>query len=143
MPDNPPVTASTPDCANYELKLDAEPASVSRARSEMAAIAREAGASVQDVKVAVSEAVGNAVLHAYRDGPPGTITVAARCDDVLEITVADDGEGMSPNVDSPGLGIGISLITQAAKDVQFGSSEKGTTVRMTFSLGAEGDREGG
>jgi anti-sigma regulatory factor (Ser/Thr protein kinase) len=144
MPDNPPpVTASTPDCANFELQLDAEPPSVTRARTEMAAVARCAGASVDDVKVAVSEAVGNSVLHAYRDTPPGTITISAHCNDVLEITVADDGAGMSPNVDSPGLGIGISLITQAAQDVQFGSSSSGTTVTMTFSLGARADKERG
>ena len=138
------MTASAPDCANFELSLASEPASVTRARREMASIARDAGAPVDDVKVAVSEAVGNAVLHAYRDIPPGTITLRARRGrDRLEITVADDGSGMIPNVDSPGLGIGISLITRAADDVQFGSSGSGTTVRMTFALDAEGDRERG
>jgi anti-sigma regulatory factor (Ser/Thr protein kinase) len=137
------VTASPADCAKFELRLDAEPSSVTRARRELAAIAECAGASVDDVKTAVSEAVGNAVLHAYREGPPGTVTLTAQWHDVLEITVADDGTGMSPHVDSPGLGIGISLITQAAEDVQFGTSKSGTTVTMTFSLGTEGDKEGG
>src|SRR6476620_5381906 len=142
MADNRHVTASPADCADFELQLDAQPSSVTRARQQLAAIAQQAGASVDDVKVAVSEAVGNAVLHAYRDGSPGTVTVTARCEEVLEVTVADDGAGMSPNVDSPGLGIGISLITQAAEDVQIGTSESGTTVTMTFSIGAEGDKEG-
>ncbi len=45
---------------------------------------------------------------------------------------------MRPNVDSPGLGFGISLITKMAGDVRFDSSANGLTVSMRFG----GEREG-
>ena len=49
------------------------------------------------------------------------------------MTIADDGSGMRPNLDSKGLGFGISLITKLAGDVRFDSSERGLTVSMSFA----------
>lgn len=122
-----------------ELSLRADPGSVTEARLALAAIAREVGANELDVKTAVSEAVGNAVLHAFRERPPGAIRVRADRDaDDLVISVADDGGGMRPHLDSPGLGLGISLITKVAKDVRFDSSDRGTTVLMTFEAAPVG-----
>lgn len=119
----------------FELKMPPEGTSVTKARRAAAEVARSVGASETDVKIAVSEAVGNAVLHAYRDGAPGTITLSAQRDaDRLIITVADDGDGMRPHLDSPGLGLGISLITKVTGEVRFDSSERGTTVSMCFDL---------
>ena len=116
-----------------ELPLPAEATSVGRARAAAGEVARELGVPEVDVKVAVSEAVGNAVLHAFRDRGPGTITVRAYLDDArLVVAVSDDGAGMRPHLDSPGLGLGISLITKVAKDVRFDSTDAGTTVSMSF-----------
>ncbi len=116
---------------------------MTRARGAVARLARRLGASVDDVKIAVSEAVGNSVLHAYRDREPGTITLDAHGDrDWLVIRVSDDGTGMTPNIESTGLGIGISLITGAAYDVSFDSSPRGTSVKMAFVIPPRGDREG-
>src|SRR4029078_11697356 len=82
----------------------------------------------------VSEAVSNAVTHAFRDRDPGKIMVSARVDrGKLLVTIADDGSGMRPNLDSKGLGLGISLITKLAGDVRFDSSERGLTVSMSFA----------
>ena len=39
---------------------------------------------------------------------------------------------MKPNLESPGLGVGISLITTLATDVRFDSTENGLTVSMSF-----------
>ena len=50
------------------------------------------------------------------------------------MTVTDDGTGMRPNLKSPGLGLGLSLITKLAEDVRFDSTAGGTTVTMSFSL---------
>ena len=38
-------------------------------------------------------------------------------------------------VDRAGLGLGISLITRLAEEVRFDSSERGTSVHMSFSTG--------
>ena len=116
-----------------DLRLPAERDSVADARLAVAEIAREVGAEEMDVKIAVSEAVANAVMHAFRQRAPGTIRLRAdRTDEALVISVADDGGGMRPHLDSPGLGFGISLITRVAKDVTFDSSDRGTTVLMSF-----------
>lgn len=122
-----------------DLRLPAERDSVADARLAAAEIARDVGAEEMDVKLAVSEAVANAVVHAFRQRAPGTIRLRAdRTDVALVISVADDGGGMRPNLDSPGLGFGISLITKVAKDVTFDSSDRGTTVLMSFEAAEAG-----
>jgi anti-sigma regulatory factor (Ser/Thr protein kinase) len=129
------------ECEELELELPSEPPSVARARKAAADLAAAVGAPVADVKLAVSEAVGNAVLHAFRDRDSGTVCLRARADrGRLFVTVVDDGTGMRPNLDSPGLGLGLSLITKLAADVRFDSSERGTTVSMSFPLGGGEER---
>lgn len=121
------------DCAEVNLDLPSDATSIKRARDAVAELAGRVGVPVADVKLAVSEAVSNAVVHAFRGRDPGTISVRARIErERLVVVVADDGTGMRPNVDSPGLGFGISLITKMAGDVRFDSSPKGLTVSMSF-----------
>jgi anti-sigma regulatory factor (Ser/Thr protein kinase) len=121
------------DREEVRLELPSEPASVKRARDEVATLAASVGIPVADVKLAVSEAVSNAVTHAFRGRSPGTISVRARiAAGKLRVVVADDGTGMRPNADSPGLGFGIWLITRMAGDVRFDSSPRGLTVSMSF-----------
>jgi anti-sigma regulatory factor (Ser/Thr protein kinase) len=123
--------------AEPEVRLDLapEPASVGVARNTVAGLAERLGAPVEDVKIAVSEAVGNAVVHAYRGGKAGVVRVFARerRGDLL-VTVADDGIGMTPNPQTQGLRIGIPLITKVCDDVRFSSDERGTTVSMRFAV---------
>ncbi len=133
------MIASTQDNAELELELRSEPTSVRVARHAVAAVARRAGAPEADVKLAVSEAVSNAVTHAFRDREPGMILVRARIDrGKLLVTIADNGTGMRPNLDSKGLGLGISLITKLAGDVRFDSSDGGLTVSMSFATDGAG-----
>jgi anti-sigma regulatory factor (Ser/Thr protein kinase) len=121
------------DCEEVRLDLPSRADSVKRARDAVAALAERVGVPVADVKLAVSEAVSNSITHAFRGRPAGTISVRARTEgDRLLVVVADDGTGMRPNLDSPGLGFGISLITELAGDVRFDSSPRGLTVSMTF-----------
>ena len=120
------------------LELASEPPSIKRARDAVSLLAEQVGASAGDVKLAVSEAVTNAVVHGYRDRSPGTISVGARMrDGLLLVTVADDGIGMLPNPDSGGLGLGLSLITQLAHDVRFDSDGSGVTVTMRFEVSSQ------
>jgi anti-sigma regulatory factor (Ser/Thr protein kinase) len=103
--------------------------------------ARRAGASppvLDQIRLAVSEAVTNVVIHAYVDAPePGPVRVAAHVEDAtVNVVVADDGRGMVPRLDSPGLGLGLALIAHAADNLDVHDGDPGgTQLRMTFSLG--------
>jgi anti-sigma regulatory factor (Ser/Thr protein kinase) len=101
--------------------------------------ARRAGAenSVLDaVRLAVSEAVSNVVVHSYRDTQRGEFTVAFEWEDnVLQVTVRDHGCGMQPRMDSPGAGLGLPLIATLASSVSVTEPDDGgTEVSMTFPL---------
>ena len=101
----------------------------------MADLARALGAPEQDVALAVSEAVGNAVQHAFRFGKTGCIKLfAAEVDGELLVIVSDDGVGLVPDLDNPGLGVGTSLISRLPRETVFESSDTGTTVKMRFEL---------
>jgi serine/threonine-protein kinase RsbW len=91
---------------------------------------------LSDVRLAVTEACANVVVHAYPDGHEGPMEVVASMQDGrLTVLVRDWGRGIRPRPDSPGLGLGLSLIAALAEQVQLGhSSEEHTEVRMTFAL---------
>src|SRR5215211_4168193 len=94
-------------------------------------------AILSDIALAITEATTNVVLHAYRDRPvPGSLSIKARChDDHLCLTVLDDGSGLAPRVDSPGLGLGLGLIAQVADSADVRAPETGgTEVVMRFSV---------
>jgi stage II sporulation protein AB (anti-sigma F factor) len=115
------------------------------ARREVSDFARRFGvpeSELDGVRLAVSEAVGNAVMHGYRDGNPGGVTVIAEADDHrLRVLVRDDGCGMSPNVDSRGAGLGLPLIAELAESmsVRTTATGRGTQLCMTFGLSVSVD----
>jgi anti-sigma regulatory factor (Ser/Thr protein kinase) len=90
---------------------------------------------LSDIALLVSEAVTNAVRHAYVGRPaPGTIdvTVAAGAHEVL-ITIEDQGNGLRPRPDSPGLGYGLALMVAVAERLEAQSAENhGTRLRAWF-----------
>jgi anti-sigma regulatory factor (Ser/Thr protein kinase) len=138
------VTAAAAHEESFELDLPSSSKSVRKARRAVAELARRLGAAESDVTIAVSEAVGNAVVHAFREGRSGTIRVFARRDrGRFLVTVADDGIGMTPNPESAGLGFGIPLISKVCDDVRFSSSREGTKVTMCFDIGTEAEGGGG
>jgi anti-sigma regulatory factor (Ser/Thr protein kinase) len=77
----------------------------------------------------------NSVLHAYR-GSPGLIYVnAAVASGELWILISDDGCGLEPRADRPGLGLGLGLISQVTDDFAVVSrATGGTEVRIRFNL---------
>ncbi len=115
-----------------------DPKDVSRVRRAVSAYALDRGLEPEradDLTLAVSEVVSNAVLHAFRDGSEGTITVAATVDgeDIL-IRVVDDGLGISPRVDSPGTGLGLVIAGQVADRLEIERPHHGgTAVCLTFA----------
>jgi anti-sigma regulatory factor (Ser/Thr protein kinase) len=119
----------------------AVPESVGRLRRAVAEYARAQGAD-EDVlaalQLAASEALSNAVIHAFVDRTaPGTLTISAvRDGDAICVVVRDDGSGMRPRSDSPGLGIGMPLMMGSTQGLQFSETpEGGTEVTMRFALG--------
>jgi serine/threonine-protein kinase RsbW/stage II sporulation protein AB (anti-sigma F factor) len=54
----------------------------------------------------------------------------------VTVVVADDGVGMNPRADSPGMGLGLPLIGNLADKLQIAPapSGRGTEVRMRFEL---------
>ncbi|HWC25094.1 MAG TPA: ATP-binding protein [Solirubrobacteraceae bacterium] len=126
--------------APLHRSMDAVPASVPALRGAVAEFASAAGIGeplLTSVKLAVSEAVTNAVVHAYAGAPrPGPVHVAAWLQgDELRVEVRDDGAGMMPRLDSPGLGVGLPFIAATADVLDIDSPPRGgTRLRMTFAL---------
>ena len=93
--------------------------------------------TLSDVKLAVTEACTNVVVHAYPDAE-GPMGLRASIDGrTLSLVVADRGRGIVPRPDSPGLGLGLPLIATLAESLELGTGRsEETEVRMTFDLGA-------
>lgn len=117
----------------------AAPASVSWARQvvgDFAAAAGLSGQRLEDVRLAISEAVTNAVAYAY-DGRPGEIhVIAAIMSEELWLVVADDGHGMRTRPsETRGLGLGLGLMAQLSDALTIlARSSGGVEVRMRFDL---------
>jgi serine/threonine-protein kinase RsbW len=131
--------ASVPSSVTHSLVATAD--SVGRLRRAVAEFAAGHGASdrsLESVNLAVSEALTNVVVHAYRDAAaPGPIlVVAAVRDRALIVTVADEGCGMTPRDDSPGLGLGLGLMSRLADtfEVTPRAARAGIVLRMAFAL---------
>ena len=124
--------------ASLELTLPAESDSVGAARHAIAEFAAEHGADSADVALAVSEGVSNSVIHAFRDRKPGQIDVRAIVeDDHVVVSISDDGIGVMPNPQSPGLGLGLALIGSLADGVELRKKPgHGTTLIMRFARSA-------
>jgi serine/threonine-protein kinase RsbW/stage II sporulation protein AB (anti-sigma F factor) len=127
----------------FSLQLQATPESVATARRALAAYCAAHGAARETtdrVLLSVSEAVTNALVHAYRhvERPADErIELEASCDDAsLHVIVRDFGCGMAPRLDSPGLGLGLPLIAASTTSVQIDAPPEGgrTEISMEFEL---------
>jgi anti-sigma regulatory factor (Ser/Thr protein kinase) len=110
-----------------------------RAAAEFAAGEGADADTLAAIALCVSEAVTNAVVHAYRDQPhPGAVEIeACRPNGYLCLYVRDQGCGLMPRLDSPGLGLGLLLITRTAAAVEVrGAPAGGTELVMRFDLAA-------
>ena len=118
----------------------AHPTAVARIRRAISDVARRCGADdaiLTRLELAVTEAATNVVLHAYRDAAhQGHIHTSVRTTrNRLEVTIRDDGVGMSPHPESPGLGLGLSLMAHEADACEISRPPSGgTEVRMHFAL---------
>src|SRR3954465_5544363 len=126
--------------SDLELTLPARPENVAVARHAIGGVAdglERPDQTRADVRLAVTEACTNVVVHAYPNGE-GPMGLRASVDDgVLRVVVVDEGPGTRPRADSPGLGLGLPLIATLAESLELGSGlNEETEVRMTFRLDA-------
>lgn len=124
----------------YRTRAPASASVVAQARSGAVAYAQSVGADrdvCESVRLAVSEAVTNVVMHAYQGMEQGDVLVEAWTTDDghLCVRVLDEGRGLIPRTDSPGLGIGFGVMAQVADNFHVSSrGEPGTVVSLGFLL---------
>jgi anti-sigma regulatory factor (Ser/Thr protein kinase) len=123
---------------SYEATFPPTPEGVGAMRREIAAYAQRAGLDedgVADVRLAVSEAATNAVVHGYRDSSEGELKVLAYvAERELVVIVSDAGVGLAPRPDSPGLGLGMPLMASVTSRFRVVSRGPGTEIHMAFAL---------
>jgi anti-sigma regulatory factor (Ser/Thr protein kinase) len=138
------MTGTAPD---LRLTMPARPEGVAVVRQALAGMADALDFDptvLADMKMAVSEACTNVVVHAY-GGDTGVLEVDMRADHAgLTIHVRDHGTGIQPRAtrtpDVPALGLGLPLIAALSDAFELrGSAGHGTEVRMTFSYARDGD----
>lgn len=129
---------------SFVLCIPADPANLAFARAVVAAFAARLDFTldeIEDVKLAVSEMVANAVIHAYPGGG-GPVWVAGRVHDgALEVVVEDRGRGIADvarareagysTLGGEHLGIGFSVAEAYMDALEVDSVPgEGTCVRM-------------
>jgi anti-sigma regulatory factor (Ser/Thr protein kinase) len=129
--------------SDLELKLPARAENVAVVRHAFGGFAEVLQVDEQtlaDIKLAVTEACTNVVIHAYEADDLGLLEVEATIDDSrLTVVIRDHGRGIVPRPDSPGLGLGLPLIATLAESLELGTDDLDRTeVRMTFRLDGDG-----
>jgi anti-sigma regulatory factor (Ser/Thr protein kinase) len=124
--------------STYTEDFPAIPESVPRAREAVTGFALVAGASGEQldcIRLAASEAITNAALHAYYDCEGTFQVTASYVPGELWLLIADDGVGLQPGSDRGGLGLGLAVIAQLADEFQINRrSSGGTQLQMRFRL---------
>jgi serine/threonine-protein kinase RsbW len=90
---------------------------------------------LSDIALVVSEAMTNAVTHAYVGLPAGVVhvRVAVAADEVM-VMIEDEGLGLRPRADSPGLGFGLALMVMLSQRFEAQTVEsRGTRLCAWFS----------
>jgi anti-sigma regulatory factor (Ser/Thr protein kinase) len=125
--------------ADIQIALPARAENIALVRHALGAIGDvwETDAQIlSDIRLAVTEACTNVVVHAYPEGGEGPMEVLASVtEDELLVTVRDEGRGLGPRPESPGLGLGLPLIASLTESLELGHDAQGRTeVRMRFRL---------
>ena len=118
----------------HEL-LPADVHSVGIARGAARRFAADLQVDRDGIVLAVSEAVANAVAHAYGDGDVGTVELSGSATPYeVTIEVRDHGHGLhgpSPH----GAGFGLEIIRRLAQHVEVDDTTDGVALTMRFRRG--------
>lgn len=130
-PSQPPTAADA-----LALSVPAEADQLTAIRQAACAFAEQhrVGRPV-DVALAVGEACANVITHAYRDQSSGPLHLSGDVDaERVYLAVADEGSGLAPHPDSPGLGLGLPIIARVTDHFEITQrAPSGTTVVMGFA----------
>lgn len=139
------------DAPDLELSLPARAENVAVIRHLLGGVGDVMGFDAEvldDVRLAVSEACANVVVHAYPDGQGLLVVQVFTGDKSVTVVVRDSGTGIAPRADSPGLGVGLPLIAALARTLELSAPQGGgTELRMSFdvaarTVAADGDNAG-
>ena len=136
-----------------ELRLPSLSVNEGFARSVVGAFATQLNPTLEevaDIKTAVSEAVTNAIVHAYPKKAGEIVISASLSGQTLEVSVSDKGVGISdidqarqPFYSTAGdesrSGMGFTVMETFMDEVSVVSAPgEGTVVRMTKTISAQG-----
>lgn len=143
MPKKKPATKTASDT----LVISSEFTNLPKVEKFCIMISKKAGLNEDqsdNIAIAVTELVNNAIIHGNRQDPHKKVTVQADYySDHLTVSVSDQGEGFDPNTlsnptDPQNLwkqnGRGIFLVYNLIDEVEILPSKKGTRVVLTQYL---------
>lgn len=129
-----------------ELNIPSNPVFERVVRASAAEVGNAFGFSeerIEDLKLAISEAVNNAIDHGNRREAGKLVAVVFEIDgEKLEIRISDEGEGLErfdtsrhiveeQNLESGHLrGFGMYLISELVDDLEVSSSHRGTVLTL-------------
>lgn len=131
-----PVESPTVLLDRLDLTVPADPQVLQHIRRALRRLAHDVGLGQdrsEGLVVAVGEAVGNAIEHAY-GGAGGTIHLRARREEAaLVVEVEDHGRWKRP-VSAQDRGRGLELMRTLVDHMNLNGTPQGTTVRLTMAL---------
>jgi anti-sigma regulatory factor (Ser/Thr protein kinase) len=119
----------------FEARYPGTSQAVGVLRRDMAELAKDCGMDAEgiaDVRLAVTEAATNAVVHAYAEAEGELSVTAAMHDGELTIVIGDTGSGLVERQDSPGLGVGLALIAKVVERLKIVSHPGSTEIHLAF-----------
>jgi serine/threonine-protein kinase RsbW len=146
---NEEETADHPGAASptrFALSAPAVAASLPDVRRRLTRFLEDCGFDdanrLADIRLAVTEACGNVIRHAYQPPDTGSMDVDAEYEaQRVTVRVRDRGRGIERRTPDPGLGLGLRLIHATTSSTAIDSGASGTTVEMVFAR-REDDRAG-
>src|SRR3954453_16730273 len=141
LPGMKPADTGRTDVPKVSLKIPARPENVAVVRQALGGLAdsmRLENGVLTNMKVAVTEACANVVVHAYDDDGDMELDIVPHAR-VLTIVVRDEGRGFRPRVstgEAASWRLGMPLIASLTDgfEVAHGPDGHGTGGRMTFAL---------
>lgn len=121
----------------FHRRIDPDPVQLRTVRRSLTYWVAAGGTddrTTRDVALAVGEALANAIEHG--DGEPGSVGLELhRREASLQAEVRSEGAWRQPRVD-PTRGRGLQIMRSVAEAVRVDAQTDGTTVSLTFPLGA-------